>query len=130
MKYFVIFILIFSVLTVHVCAVDIDRDTIASYIEGADGNELAVMLAVGAVIRNRCLDDRFPDSVIENGNSLGIMPSPTPSDMAKYAADIVISGKDITGGAVFMFPKSDKKAYACHCDHITFSCSGLCFSLR
>lgn len=117
-----------SVSAHHSC---IKRDVLASYIEGgANGRGLGAMIAVGAVISNRCMDSRFPNSIVENGCELGIMPSPDPSEMACFAADIVISGKDITGGAVFFFESEQLSQNEDRSGYITFSSDGLCFSVK
>ena len=128
--YVILFAVMFSSLTPMISGAKTDADTLAAYIEGgADSRGLSSMLAVGAVIMNRCLDERFPDSVIENGNSLSIMPSENVSGMARFAAELVISGKDVTKGAVFMFSEDDRESYEIHGERITFITDGLCFSL-
>lgn len=128
--YVIIFAVLFAALTPIASGAKTDADTLAAYIEGgADERGLCAMLAVGAVIMNRCLDERFPDSIIENGNSLSIMPSEAISEMALFAAELVMSGKDVTKGAVFMFRKGDSESYEIHADRITFITNNLCFSL-
>lgn len=108
---------------------DITPHTLAVYIEGATGGlDLSAMSAVGAVIVNRCASDRYPDTVISNGAALGIMPSPTPSDMAMYAAKLAISGFDPTGGAVCIFRRAASSSPANRGKHIVYAVGDLCFA--
>lgn len=102
---------------------------LASYIDGVDGADgISPMVAVGAVILNRCADARFSDSISANGASLGIMPVPTPSDMAFCAARLALSGIDPTSGAVVFFADSEKDAHPD--EYVTFSVSGISFAVR
>lgn len=105
-----------------------EADILASYIEGAAAEHgLDVMCAVGAVIINRCADS---GSIVTEGNTLGIRPSPTPSAMARCAAELVLSGVDITDGAVIFFHRSDSALYARFEKLITYSSNGCCFARR
>lgn len=119
-------------LTVTVSAADtgeISEIVLASYIEGAAGGlPLSVMSGVGAVFVNRWKSDRYPDSVALNGASLGVLPSPTPSDMAKYAARLALSGFDPTDGAVYFYSVHSEKRRD-HRDLETYVSSGMCFAL-
>lgn len=76
------------------------------YIGGFEpAGDLSSMTAVGAVILNRCADDRFPDTVSANGASLGILPTMSPNPMAEYAAMLALSGVDPTSGALAFYKK-------------------------
>ena len=77
-----------------------DAELLAAYIEGGPADELYGMIAVGATIINRIRSDDFTDSLSSNASSLGIFPSPSPSDMALYASRLALSGEDPTHGAV------------------------------
>ena len=77
-----------------------DAELLAAYIEGGPADELYGMIAVGATIINRIRSDDFTDSLSANASSLGIFPSPSPSEMALYASHLVLSGEDPTHGAV------------------------------
>ena len=108
---------------------DISVRTLAAYIEGTGEKlDLASMTAVGAVIVNRCSTDRFPDSVTSNGAALGIIPSPSPSEMAIYAARLAASGFDPTGGAVYMFSRSESSAPQNRDKHVVYAAGDLCFA--
>ncbi len=105
-----------------------ETDILAAYIEGAAAEQsLDVMCAVGAVIINRCNGEA---SIIIEGDALGIKPSPSPSPMARYAAELVLSGVDITDGAVICFRESDHVLYARFEKLITYSSNGYCFARR
>lgn len=77
-----------------------DAELLAAYIEGGPADELYGMIAVGATIINRIRSDDFTDSLSANASSLGIFPSPSPSEMALYASRLALSGEDPTHGAV------------------------------
>ena len=99
---------------------------LSAYIGGCDSaRDIAAMTAVGAVILNRCADERYPDTVSANGASLGILPSPSPSPIAEYAARLALSGFDPTSGALSFFPESEIASHTG--EYVTFSSSGLCF---
>lgn len=106
----------------------ISADVLAAYIEGAAGDlPLSVMSGVGAVLVNRCKSDLYPDSIVENGAALGVFPSASPSDMAKYTATLALSGFDPTNGAVYFYPvDSDKRQH--HKAFETYVSSGICFA--
>lgn len=139
-RFFAAILIASSVLTVGVSAAgsaDAERIApavdgtalLASYIEGADGAGcLSAMVSVGAVILNRCADSRFDGSVTSNGASLGILPDPSPSDMALYAAELAESGIDPTNGAVTFFPESEKDQHPD--EYVSFAVAGLCFAVR
>ncbi len=134
MKYLLYFIFIAILTAPQIRAADtaeneIPTDILATYIEGA-AKELGLseMTAVGNVICNRIKSGHYPNSVIENGELLGIMPSESPSEMARFAAELSASGKDITGGATVFFPDTDKKMLRKYEKKITYSSSGIVFA--
>lgn len=101
-------------------------DLLAAYIGGCeDARDLSSMTAVGAVILNRCSAKGFPDTISANGASLGILPSLTPSPMAKYAARLALAGLDPTSGALTFFTTDEAPSHPN--DYVTYSASGLCF---
>lgn len=104
-------------------------DILAAYIEGTEEKlDLASMTAVGAVIVNRCNTDGFPDSVTSNGAALGILPSPTPSEMARYAAILAASGFDPTNGALYIIRRGELALNGNRYRHVTYAVGDLCFA--
>lgn len=124
-------VLLAATLTITVsahAAFPCETDILAAYIEGAAADRgLDVMCAVGAVIVNRCENG---GSIVTEGNALGIRPSPSPSKMARYAAELALAGVDITDGAVICFRESDSALYARFKKLITYSSDGYCFARR
>ncbi len=123
-----IFLLAFFVamFSVPVSAADVEAiesgRILASYIGGCEeARSLPAMVAVGAVILNRCGAESFPGTVSANGAALGILPTASPPPMAEYAARLALSGLDPTFGALVFYRSDDvpKGSY------ITFSVPGL-----
>ncbi len=91
---------LFCMFSVHASALG-EKELLAAYIEGeAEKEGLSVMCAVGSVIKNRCIHG---GSVVSEGAALGIIPSPSPSPMAYYAASLVLGGFDLTDGATVFY---------------------------
>ena len=125
------FFIMFSAFSAHCRAAGTDAPDaglLAAYIEGSDADELYGMIAVGAVILNRIGSDGFTDSLSANASSLGIFPSPVPSDMAYYAARLAVSGVDPTCGAVHIIRKNDTDGTGAGYADITLVTCGLAFS--
>lgn len=87
-----------------------DIELLARLIEAEAGGEpYRGKLAVGAVVINRYLDDRYPDSVREiiyQPNQFyaeGIALHPNPSAESRRAAEAAARGEDPTGGALFFY---------------------------
>lgn len=93
-----------------------DVTLLARLIEAEAGGEpYRGKVAVGAVVVNRYLDDRFPNTirqVIYEPNqfySEGIALHPRPSDESLRAAQAAVRGEDPTGGALYFYnPKTAK----------------------
>lgn len=87
-----------------------DIELLARLIEGEAGGEPYLgKVAVGAVVVNRYLDDRFPDTireVIYEPNQFftdGIKMHTRPSAESLRAAQAAVRGEDPTGGALFFY---------------------------
>lgn len=105
-----------------------EAELLAAYIESAASEtSLITMCAVGAVIVNRC---KAGGSITGEGRALGIMPSPSPSSEARYAASLVMNGLDITDGAVIFFSNENSELYARFEKLITLRSDDLCFARR
>lgn len=109
-------------------AVPDETELLAAYIDGAaEDAGLSVMCAVGAVIVNRCV---YGGSIVSEGGALGIIPSPSPSPMAYYAASLVLDGLDVTDGAVVFFKETDREMLSHYKKLVTYSVDGYCFARR
>ncbi len=105
-----------------------EAELLAAYIESAASEaSLITMCAVGAVIVNRC---KAGGSITGEGRALGIIPSPSPSSEARYAASLVMNGLDVTDGAVIFFRNEDSELYAHFEKLITLCSDGVCFARR
>ena len=87
-----------------------DVELLARLIEAeAGGESYRGKVAVGAVVINRYLDDRYPDTVrdvIYQPNQFyveGIALHPNPSAESRRAAQAAVRGEDPTGGALFFY---------------------------
>ncbi len=106
----------------------VSESLLAAYIEGAAGGlSLSAMSGVGAVLLNRCVSPHFPDSIVANGAALGVLPSTSVSDMAKYAAALALSGLDPTAGALYFYG-ADSDIRAAHKSFETYVTDGVCFA--
>ena len=105
-------VIIISVSVICAAAPTGDIDLLAGCIDGSGADDLLSMIAVGAAILNRVECSGLPDSVIQNAESLGIAPSPTPSPMAKFAAGLALSGVDPTSGAIHAYARGAEPDFA------------------
>lgn len=83
----------------------------------ARGEPYTGKVAVGAVVVNRYLDNRYPNSIREiiyepnQFYAQGIPQFPVPSDESRRAAEAAVRGEDPTGGALFFYnPKTARLA--------------------